>query len=46
MMVGRDRVVSASLATKLQCRASRFLPDAAKSALHRRMAEPGSAKKD
>jgi short-subunit dehydrogenase len=46
MMEGKERVVSASLATKLQGRGSRLLPDAAKSALHRRMAEPGSAKKD
>jgi len=46
MMEGKERVVSASLATKLQGRGSRFLPDAAKSALHRKMAEPGSAKKE
>jgi uncharacterized protein len=46
MMEGEERVVSASLGTKLQGRASRFLPDSAKSAMHRKMAEPGSAKKD
>ena len=46
MMEGEERVVAASLATKAQARASRFLPDAAKSALHRKMAEPGSAKND
>jgi uncharacterized protein len=46
MMEGEERVVAASLATKAQARASRFLPDAVKSALHRKMAEPGSAKKD
>jgi short-subunit dehydrogenase len=46
MMEGKERVVSASLVTKLQARASRFLPDSAKAALHRKMAEPGSAKKD
>ena len=46
MMKGDERVVAASLGTKLQGRGSRFLPDAAKSALHRKMAEPGSAKKD
>jgi uncharacterized protein len=44
MMDGEERVVAASLATKAQAGASRFLPDSAKSALHRRMAEPGSAK--
>jgi len=42
-MAGDERVVSASLTTKLQGRASRLLPDRAKSAMHRRMAEPGSA---
>jgi hypothetical protein len=31
--------------TKLQGRGSRFLPDSAKAELHRRMAEPGSAKR-
>jgi short-subunit dehydrogenase len=42
LMAGDERVVSASLATKLQGHGSRLLPDAAKAALHRRMAEPGS----
>ena len=42
MMNGDERVVSASLSTKLQGRGSRFLPDSAKAAAHRRMAEPGS----
>jgi short-subunit dehydrogenase len=46
MMAGKERAVSASLVTKLQGRASRFLPDSVKSAMHRKMAEPGSAKKD
>jgi uncharacterized protein len=45
LMAGEERVVSASLATKLQARGSRFLPDAAKAALHSRMSEPGSGKK-
>ena len=40
MMNGDERVVSASARTKLQGRASRFLPDSAKAAMHRRMAEP------
>jgi short-subunit dehydrogenase len=43
MLAGRERVVSASLSTKLQGRASRLMPDRAKAAMHRRMAEPGSA---
>src|SRR3954463_7074459 len=45
MMAGKERVVSASLSTKAQGRGSRFLPDSAKAEMHRRMAEPGSAKK-
>jgi short-subunit dehydrogenase len=46
LMAGKERVVSASLKTKLQGRASRVLPDRAKAALHRGMAEPGSADED
>src|SRR5688500_5310348 len=42
MMRGDERVVSASLSTKLQGRFSRVLPDRAKAAMHRRMAEPGT----
>lgn len=42
LMAGKERVVSASLSTKLQGRGSRFMPDRAKAAMHRRMAEPGS----
>jgi short-subunit dehydrogenase len=42
LMNGDERVVSASLSTKLQGRASRLMPDSAKAAMHRRMAEPGS----
>jgi short-subunit dehydrogenase len=44
LMAGDERVVSASLSTKAQARAGRFLPDRAKAEMHRRMAEPGSAK--
>ena len=44
LMAGEERVVSASLSTKLQGRGSRFLPDSAKARMHRKMAEPGSAK--
>jgi short-subunit dehydrogenase len=43
MMAGKERVVSHSLTTKVQGRASRFMPDRVKAAMHRRMAEPGSA---
>jgi short-subunit dehydrogenase len=46
LMKGEERVVSASLKTKLQGRASRIMPDKAKSAMHAGMAEPGSAKDD
>jgi uncharacterized protein len=42
-MAGEERVVSASLSTKLQGRGGRLLPDKAKAKLHRRMAEPKSA---
>ena len=42
LMAGKERVVAASLSTKLQGRGSRFLPDSAKAAMHRRMAQPGS----
>ena len=40
MMAGDERVVSASMKTRLQGRTSRFMPDSAKAAMHRRMAEP------
>jgi short-subunit dehydrogenase len=43
LMNGDERVVSHSLSTKLQVRGSRFIPDSAKAAMHRRMAKPGSA---
>jgi short-subunit dehydrogenase len=42
LMDGDERVEAASMSTKLQGRASRVLPDSAKAAMHRRMAEPGS----
>jgi len=45
LMAGKQRVVSASMKTKLQGRGSRFLPDSAKARMHEQMAEPGSAKK-
>jgi short-subunit dehydrogenase len=43
LMAGDERVVSASLKTRLQGRGSRFLPDAVKARVHGDMAEPGSA---
>jgi short-subunit dehydrogenase len=42
LMAGKERAVAASLSTKLQGRGSRLLPDSAKAAMHRKMAEPGS----
>jgi uncharacterized protein len=45
LMKGDERVVSASLSTKLQGRGSRFLPDGVKAEMHRRMAESGSAER-
>jgi short-subunit dehydrogenase len=42
LMNGDERVVSASLSTKLQGHGSRLMPDKLKAELHRRMAEPGS----
>ena len=42
LMAGKERVVAASLMTKVQGRASRFVPDRVKAVMHRRMAEPGS----
>jgi short-subunit dehydrogenase len=44
LMDGKERVVASSLSTKLQGRGSRFMPDKAKAAAHRKMAEPDSAK--
>jgi short-subunit dehydrogenase len=44
LMAGKERVVSASMKTKAQGRASRFMPDSAKAEMHRKMAEPGSGK--
>jgi uncharacterized protein len=44
LMAGKERAVAASLTTKLQGRGSRFMPDSAKAEMHRKMAEPCSAK--
>jgi short-subunit dehydrogenase len=46
LMNGDERVVSASLSTKLQAAGSRVMPDGMKAEMHRRMAEPGSAPDD
>jgi uncharacterized protein len=45
LMNGDEQVVAGSLTTKLMGRSGRFLPDGVKAELHRKMAEPGSAKK-
>ncbi|CAN5604256.1 SDR family NAD(P)-dependent oxidoreductase [soil metagenome] len=45
MMAGRERVVAASFASKLQGRGSRLMPDSLKVQMHRKMAEPGSARR-
>jgi hypothetical protein len=39
---GEERVVSASLKTKVQGRAGRLVPDSVKAKMHREQAEPGS----
>jgi short-subunit dehydrogenase len=43
LMAGKERVVSASLSTRLQGRGGRFAPDSLKAKMHAKMAEPGSA---
>ena len=43
LLQGERKVVGGSLATKASAVANAVLPDAAKAAMHRRMAEPGSA---
>jgi len=42
LMNGDERVVSASMKTKLQGRVSRAMPDRVKAGMHRQMAEPGT----
>jgi uncharacterized protein len=46
LMAGEERVVSHSLKTRIQGRASRLMPDGLKAEMHRRMAEPGSGGDD
>ncbi|WP_433221758.1 SDR family NAD(P)-dependent oxidoreductase [Dactylosporangium sp. CS-047395] len=43
LMRGDDHVVAGSFTNKVQAVAAKVLPDTAKAAMHRRMAEPGSA---
>jgi short-subunit dehydrogenase len=42
LMAGKERVVSASMKTKVQGRAGRFVPDSLKAKMHREQAKPGS----
>jgi len=44
LIAGAERATASSWSTRLQAIASRFLPDRVKAELHRRMAEPGSAR--
>jgi uncharacterized protein len=44
LMNGEEQVVAGSLTTKLMGRSGRFVPDSVKAEMHRKMAEPGSAK--
>ena len=41
LMAGKEKVVAGSLKNKVQVAAAKVLPDSAKAAMHRRMAEPG-----
>jgi short-subunit dehydrogenase len=43
LMNGDERVISASMKTKVQGRFSRAMPDKVKAGMHRQMAEPGSS---
>jgi uncharacterized protein len=45
LMKGEDRVFAASMKTKLEGEAARFMPESVKADMHRKQAEPGSAKK-
>lgn len=46
LMAGKERVVSHSMKTKAQGRASRVMPDGMKAEMHRKMAEPGPSEED
>ena len=43
LMSGKERVVAASLKTKAEAHAARFMPESVKAKWHRSMSEPGSA---
>lgn len=43
LMGGEDKILAGSVKTKVQGIANKVLPDRAKAAAHRQMAEPGSA---
>lgn len=43
LMAGREKVVAASLKTKIQGWASQILPERLKAEIHRKMSEPGTA---
>jgi short-subunit dehydrogenase len=45
MMEGADRVFSASFKTKVEGETARFMPESVKAEMHRKQAEPGSARK-
>src|SRR3954468_1820341 len=45
LMKGDQKVVAGSLKTKAQAAASKVMPDSVKAKMHRKMAEPGSAKR-
>jgi short-subunit dehydrogenase len=45
LMEGREKVVGGSFKNKVQTVAGKVIPDSAKAEMHRRMAEPGTAKK-
>jgi short-subunit dehydrogenase len=44
LMAGKERVVSASMKTRVQGRAGRFVPDSLKAKMHREQAKPGSGR--
>lgn len=45
LMSGKERVVAASMKTKIEGAAARFVPESVKAKWHRSMSEPGTAKK-
>jgi uncharacterized protein len=45
LMAGKDAIVAGSLQTKIQGNVSKVLPETAKAEQHRKLTEPGSAKK-